>query len=352
MPLADDLKAAAAAGLITADQAEGLGRFIASRQNGAMQAAALPADDGERFRLIGGFNDVFVGIGIVLVYWALMGFLGSGALASPALLLAISAAIAWGLAEVFTARMRLALPSIMLALIFCASAAGAVAVAFAPSLESDLWSQLAFATSNLVLLPGIALAAAGALHFVRFRVPIDVAVITAGIVALVFTLIAKGSMPLLIDHYNLLILIAGLAVFALAMAFDMSDPLRRTWRSDAAFWLHMMAAPAIVHPAVFGLAGGPVLTMQGSPPVVLSLFVLFSIIAIIVDRRALIVSALAYAGGAIGYYLNDDLVGGAGFAVLALGGVILALSAGWRSIRRLVLPLLPLGSLKERLPPA
>ena len=45
-----------------------------------------------------------------------------------------------------------------------------------------------------------------------------------------------------------LLLLCGLAVFALAMRFDLSDPKRQTRRTDIAFWLHMLAAPLIVHP--------------------------------------------------------------------------------------------------------
>jgi hypothetical protein len=348
MPLADDLQAAAAAGVISPSQAERLAAFIAARATGAPPP---PQDEGERFKLVGGFNDIFVAIGIGLVYWALLGFLGAGAIASPPVLLGSAAVVAWALAEVFTHRMRLALPSILLALIFCGTAGGLIGVIVAPSLDSDLFSQLAFASSNSALAPGLAVLAAAALHFWRFRVPITVAIMVAAVLGTIVALIAQYRINWLLDHGNIIILIAGLIVFAIAMSFDMSDPLRRTWRSDAAFWLHMLAAPAIVHPAVFGLAGGPTQLMQGSPGVILALFALFSLVAIIIDRRALIVSALAYAGGALGYYLNDDLVGGTGVTILVLGGVILALSAGWKSIRRIILPLLPLGTLKERLPP-
>ncbi len=42
----------------------------------------------------------------------------------------------------------------------------------------------------------------------------------------------------------------GLAVFAAAMAFDISDRERVTRRADCAFWLHLLAAPLIVHSLV------------------------------------------------------------------------------------------------------
>ncbi|MGL5136591.1 MAG: hypothetical protein ACRC7G_02370, partial [Beijerinckiaceae bacterium] len=129
------------------------------------------------------------------------------------------------------------------------------------------------------------------------------------------------------------------------------DPERLTWRNDAAFWLHILAAPLIVHPAVFQLAGGPAMLAGGSPLVIMALFAFFTLVAVVVDRRALIVSALVYAGGALMYF-TKDAGGGVAFSLLILGLAVLALSAGWRTIRRVLMPLLPLGSLRGKLPPA
>jgi hypothetical protein len=344
---ADHLEKAVAAGIITTAQSEQLTALA----TGAMPGK--PANGEERFRLIGGFNDVFVSIGIVLVFYALMSFVGAGLFAAPWLIFAFAAALAWGLAEFFTRRMRLALPSILLSITFCASALSAVLLLLLPNSLDDWWGAAVAASSRrTILIPGTALAIAAALHFWRFRVPINVAIIVAAIVGTVLLLVGQGNIARFEENLPWFLLFAGIVVFGVAMAFDMSDPERETWRSDAAFWLHLLASPMIVHPAIFGLAGGPTLTMDGSPSIILALFALFTVIAIIIDRRAMIVSALAYAGGAIGYYLSDNLLSGTGFTVLALGGVILALSAGWRPIRRAILPLLPLGTLKAKLPPA
>ncbi len=222
MALAEHLKAAASAGLITVDQATRLGAFIAQREAGTLPDVQ---DDGERFKLVGGFNDIFVAIGILLVYGALLGFLGNGAIASPMVLMAASAAVAWGLAEVFTARMRLALPSILLSLIFCASAGGLIALLLGPGLDADLWDAMGFALSKTALLPGIAVFAAAALHFWRFRVPINVAIMVVAVLGTILALIAQTDMNLIVAHGNLIILIAGLITFAIAMTFDMSDPV-------------------------------------------------------------------------------------------------------------------------------
>jgi hypothetical protein len=347
MLTAEQLDQAVSTGIISNEQA----RQLTALANG--QLDPKPPSGEERLRLIGGFNDVFVSIGIILVFWALLSFVGAGLLAAPSMIFAFSAALAWGLAEFFTRRMRLALPSILLAVTFCASALFAMAYLFIPANLDDWWdAAVAASSARTIILPGLALAAAAALHFWRFRVPIDIAIVVAAVVGSVLGLSAQNNIATFSTHLAWFLLIAGIAVFAVAMIFDMSDPSRQSWRSDAAFWLHMLAAPMIVHPAIFGLAGGGGLTVESSPGVILALFALFTIIAIIIDRRALIVSALAYAGGAIGYYLSDSLFSGTGITLLTLGGVILALSAGWQPLRRAIIPLLPLGWLKAKLPPA
>ena len=51
-----------------------------------------------------------------------------------------------------------------------------------------------------------------------------------------------------------LVLLLGIGIFLFAMWWDGSDRARLTRRSDVAFWLHLLAAPMIVHP-VFTLLG-------------------------------------------------------------------------------------------------
>jgi hypothetical protein len=141
------------------------------------------------------------------------------------------------------------------------------------------------------------------------------------------------------------LLVCGLLVFALAMRFDLSDPKRQTRRTDIAFWLHMLAAPLIVHPLVSGLitraSGADTAAAWG----VLGVFVVLALVAILVDRRAILVSGLSYAGMAF-----ITLVGSSGLVdsvvpltMLVLGALVLLLSAGWRALRGFLLRLLPAG---------
>jgi hypothetical protein len=134
----------------------------------------------------------------------------------------------------------------------------------------------------------------------------------------------------------------GLAIFALAMRFDMSDTARQTRRADIAFWLHLLAAPLIVHPVVSEIHGGAELGVSQAV-VVIALFLVLSIVALIVDRRALLVSSLAYLA-----YAMAALIANVGWqsstaavAILGVGIVVLALSVLWKPLRAVVLKPLP-----------
>ncbi len=151
---------------------------------------------------------------------------------------------------------------------------------------------------------------------------------------------------------NGLFLISGLLVFLLAMVFDMSDLDRVTRRTDIAFWLHLLAAPLIVHPLIATIAEHGTQLDTNAAVAILAIFLGFAIVSLIIDRRALLVSGLTYAGLAFGTLLQKS-----GFSdtpaatLLALGSFILILSALWHPLREAVLKLLP-AALVVRLPHA
>ena len=90
------------------------------------------------------------------------------------------------------------------------------------------------------------------------------------------------------------VLALGIGVFLFAMWWDGSDRARLTRRADVAFWLHLLAAPMIVHPVftLLGLNDGNATIGEGL--VVILLYVVLGLTALAIDRRALLVSALAY----------------------------------------------------------
>ena len=297
-----DLEAAVAGGALTAEQAASFRDYIAASRH-------LPAVDEEHFRLLTGFNDIFVSIAAVILL-AAVGFIGyyvppNVDVDGPSPFSGIFvAAVAWGLAEFFTRQRRMALPSILLLLafvggVFFASATGLITSIGEDNLQGGQQASLLFAASAAI--------AAGAawLHYRRFRVPITVAAGVAALVALVLGLIASGLVG---DGRNMTdeqfqpikttlevaALILGVGTFLLAMRWDGSDPRRETRRSDVAFWLHLLAAPLMVHPifSLLGLTEGQASTLDGITVIIL--YVLLGLVALAIDRRALLVSALAY----------------------------------------------------------
>jgi hypothetical protein len=104
-----DLESAVAAGAISPAAADALRAHVAVERS-------APAVDEENFRLITSFNDIFVTIAIVMLMVALGGLGGAmHAFVAAALI----AGVSWGLAEFFTLKRRMALPSIVLLLTLC-----------------------------------------------------------------------------------------------------------------------------------------------------------------------------------------------------------------------------------------
>lgn len=355
-----DLEAAVAAGALTPAQAEGFRNFVAAGQH-------APAVDEEHFRLLTGFNDIFVAIAAAILL-AAVGMIGyyvpphidvDGPTPWMGLFVAI---VAWGLAEFFTKQRRMALPSILLLLAF-------VGGVFATSVFTMVSAIGTYALNHdargmgLILAGAAAIAAGGAwMHWKRFRVPITIAAGTAAVVGV--TLFAIGAM-LVGDPdqmteaqgkqlYHILMgvaLVLGVATFLFAMWWDGSDPKRETRRSDVAFWLHLLAAPLIVHPVftLLGLTEGAASTLDAVA--VVALYVVLGVVALAIDRRALLVSALAYVLFALDSLFREygAVELSVALTALVIGSALLLLSAFWTSARRMVVNPLP-GNLQARLP--
>ncbi len=338
-----DLQSAVAAGALSHDAAEALRQHTSGLR-------ALPSVDEEHFRLITGFNDIFVTIAAVLLLVAVGGI---GQTIAPGVAGLLVAGAAWLMAEFFTRQRRMALPSIVLLLAFVGGVIG-VPAEILSNTEADM-SERAGALLAAGMLTGGALAAW--LHWRRFMVPITVAAGAAAVAGTVIALIVAAVVPMVDDNKGETILIplvfiAGLALFSYAMRWDMSDRARETRRSDVAFWLHLVAAPMIAHPLFhwLGVTQGENIS-PASAIGVLAIYVLMGIVALAVDRRALLVSALAYVLTAMTWLFREFGMVELNVAItgLVIGSALLSLSAFWSPIRRTVVQQLP-GNLRDRLP--
>lgn len=327
----EELNSAVSAGVVSQDTAAAFRAHVA-------QLRQTPHVDEESFRLITGFNDIFVVIALSLLLTALSWIGGSWDPSAGALAVA---AASWGLAEYFTRRRRMALPSIMLLLTFVLAAgflgllvAGLLEVGINEGSRPEHWYW-----------GGISAAIAAYFHWRRFRVPITVAAGT-GALAVTAVVLFFVYFPQAKEWVALIFLLAGLSVFTLAMYWDRNDRQRSTYRSDVAFWLHLLAAPLIVH-STFSFLGvlsrGDATLAQAV--IVVSVYFLLALVSLAVDRRALMVSALVYVLYTFSAFLQLYGLVGMGFAITALivGSLLLLLSAFWHSARARVMAILPSG---------
>src|SRR3546814_10688767 len=127
----EDLETTVAVGLLTPDQAAAFRTHADARR-------AAPAVDEEQFRLITGFNDIFVSIAAILLLIA-VAMIGRGL--GPGAGAALVAAVSWGLAEYFTRKRRMALPSILLLLTFVGGVFLAIMGLFGESARESLVEQ-------------------------------------------------------------------------------------------------------------------------------------------------------------------------------------------------------------------
>ncbi len=323
----EDLNSAVAAGILSQETAAAFRAHAIGQQT-------VAAVDEEHFRLVTGFNDIFVVIACALVLIS-VAWIGVGSAGWAGWVAA--SAVAWALAEFFVRRRRMALPAIVLLLAFvgCIFAAGVFA------LERH--------DSRFAVAAGLA-AVAAALHWVRFRVPITVAAGAAAVTGLALALLLM-AVPAAAEWVSAIAFVAGVLVFALAMRWDMADRRRETRRSDVAFWLHLLAAPLLVRPvfSALGVTEGAANFTQASAVVALYVAIAFASLAI--DRRALMVSALVYVLYTFSALLGESGGVSLGFALtgVAIGSALLLLSAFWHRSRAFVLRLLP-ASLTARLP--
>lgn len=326
-----DVKDAVAAGVLPQQHAQALLAFVAQSR----QSPSQP--DEESFRFIRSFNDIFVTIAIALVLFALNSLLSG--ISRPVSMLAIAAG-SWAMAEYFTRHRRMAFPSIVLLGAFVISVFFGVADLLNFSASSPYEGTAA-------AVGAVAAAIAAGAHWLRFHVPITVAAGMAALVVFAMAMFGVDSAP------SVVMLGGGLVTLAVAMLFDTKDRHRLTRKADIAFWLHMLAAPLIVHGlfTILGILTGSLSSAQAGA--VLAFYAVFGLLALTIDRRALLVSSLIYV-----LYAASTLIASSGFkdyssgiTALAIGVFLLLLSAGWSHLRALVVKMIP-QALRDLVPPA
>jgi hypothetical protein len=330
-------------------------RGVKAENRSAVRRGELEAfSDTETPSFVRGFHDVLITIGIVVALAGLWGIASIYAVL-PAIIV---------LAEILVRRQRLALPAVALtiALAVWTGFVSAVLLQGSPQI-------IGLGDNNEGLQYTLAFPVVLGLFYLLYRIPLALALAIMGALVVVLQLVLRllgwltGDPLFALNHAGVLSMMAvvcAVGLFALAMRFDLKDPLRLTINADIAFWLHLGAAPALLYSVIslsdFGgrgtLAGLETVSMR--TPVVVVTVAALMLIGLIIDRRAFVTSGLVSLGAALyGIFRqgNAQVDTYVFITLLTVGIIVLVIGTGWMPLRRFVMRLLP-ATIQARLPPA
>ena len=305
----------------------------------------------EPFTLVNNFGDLFLCLGLVIVYLSMSRFATMLGL-DPTFVYLAFAALFWVLAEIFVFKARRKFPAVVSVGLFIWLATKAH-LSVTPANFS--WTTI-FTGQGEVGLLGL-LTALFTITVVRFRLPILVLGLAVSAVLLVFTYAMRHIEPL--AAFSVLAL-CGAALLLVGIYLDSKDRARKGQEHEWALWLFVVGSPLMVHGmmlyvlkdriAMFGIgfsSGNPDLIAAQAGTVIwliAGLAIAFTLLGLILDRRSLVASSLLYFTAALTYAAYRS---GAGLTVifaavpLAIGLLVIVLGLAWNPLRDLVLRVVP-----------
>lgn len=343
----DDLRAAVQTGAISERQATAITALADARRGVRENMDGLD----EPFELFRGFNEIFIVVGLTILYAGWAGVTGlssifNGGTSILAVYGVIGMVFVGVLARYFTLTRRMIAPSIALSIMFALSAVQLGTSLASNGAEDALFVLIIAAVTTVLVF----------VYWMVFHVPFAMFLIGLGVFVSAMAAASLGSSE--IDSYTSLFLLSADGPFAfltfalgivgliIALRFDMTDPHRVTRRSQNGFWLHIIAAPAIVNTVALTLFQS---NSVGAQIALLLFLAVMALFAVIIDRRSFLVSGVGYVVALVFTVIDD---GSSGFvAILILGVGMVALGAKWESLRRALMRSLPGFPGKDRLPP-
>ena len=345
----DDIRAATAAGII--DEAQAARLTTLGHQRAGRLAKGLPED--EPFELFKGFAEIFVSLGLILLIGSAVAF--AAAIGGVFAITLGLAALCWFAGIYFTLKRRMTLPSIVLVSGFSMGIGGFFAWAID---TTGIGDNSAFGIVLLGLLGIVSML----VHFRRFRVPFSMFIAGCYGLMVVFGFTAEVSLEdmftddleTLLDlrqgsSFAIATLIFGLLAFVAGLWFDLRDPHRVGRMARSAFWLHLLAAPAMVNTVMM-----TAYNVQGALGMILTIIglALVTAFALIIDRRSFLTAGLGYLAAVILSFLQQgdgDL--SIPTLMLVLGAIVTYLGTFWTALRVRLMQALPNFPGKDRLPP-
>ena len=282
----------------------------------------------EPLKFIRSFGDVFITLGVILLAISINMANLSGYFA----ILPVVGFIV--VAEWLVRIRRLALPgiAILLSMLFFVNKAVVI--------ESETTTITSLAIISLTSL----------LFYIRYKMPFSLLPLAAGLVAIAINQIGMDTLKT-----PIIFAVFGLLVFVVALWFDSKDTKRLTHLSDSAFWLHLLAAPMIVHGVMVSMlvSEQPLFTAINKEIFIFIFFAAFFLLALFVDRRAMLISTQLYVIYALTQLLQDKITSTQDvmiYILIALGLFVIYFGAYWYKTRRFVFGFLSGGIISRYVP--
>ncbi len=322
------LQKASEQNIISADQIEPLYQFIKNAQTISVTNDSQPKNKEEPLKFIRSFGDIFIALGVVLLAVSV----NMTALSGYYFLLPAAGFII--IAEWLVRIRRLALPGIviLIAILFFINKAF--------SFEHEQATILGLGIISLSSL----------LFYLRYKMPFSLLPLAASIVAAIIMQIGVDVLK-----SPVIFVAMGLTIFSIAMWFDSKDTKRQSHLSDSAFWLHLLAAPLIVHGAMISLITSEQAWVQSfnNNLLMIVFFAGFFLTALFVDRRAMLVSTQMYAIYALTQLLQSDLIGKQNvmiYVLMALGMFVIFFGTYWYKTRKIIFGVLAGSKISKLVP--
>jgi len=295
--------------IINADQLEPLYQFLNTDD-----LEQIVESREEPLKFIRSFGDVFITLGVILLAVSIN-------MANLAGYYAVIPVIGFVLVAEWLVRVRrLALPgiAILLSILFFVN-------------EAIVLDNETTTVSSLAII-----SLTSFLFYLRYKMPFSLLPLSAASVAIGINQVGLDTLktPIIFAGF-------GLMVFIVALWFDTKDTKRISHLSDSAFWLHLLAAPLIVHGAMVTMlvSEQPLFSSLAKEVFIFVFFAAFFMLALFIDRRAMLISTQLYVIYALTQILQDNMNSAQDvmiYILIVLGLFVIYFGAYWYKTRRFI----------------
>jgi len=308
------LNKAAQANIISPEQVEPLFQFIQDERPDDVSSHVLAEHKDEPIKFVRSFGDVFITLGVVLLVMAI----SVANLSTYEYIIPIVVFV--GLAEWLVRVRKLVLPGMAVLL----------------SIVYFVYKAISFDNGNGTYIGLSIICVTSLLFYLRYKMPFSLFPLAVALVGLVITFIGFDILenPLIFSGF-------GLLIFVVAFWFDSRDTQRVSHLSDNAFWLYLLASPLIVHGVMISLLFNDWQWIKSINVelLMISFFVIFFFISLLIDRRVMLVSTQMYMIYALSQIMQnnaDNTQEAMIYVLVGLGLFVIYFGAYWYKTRRIV----------------